>query len=122
MILAALGAGIGAVLRLAVTNYGKAHWERVAGQFLNFPLPTLFINLTGAFLLGIIYGLGLKTQTYSFLATGILGGYTTFSTLNTELLTLSDNKNWSGWLSYLILSYGLGLLLVYLGYLLGKLF
>lgn len=92
ILLAGLGASIGAMIRYAITNYGKKHWERIGKQFSNLPTPTLFINLTGALILGFIFGLGSNVFFYSLIGTGVLGGYTTFSTMNTELVEFTKVK------------------------------
>ncbi len=115
VVTAGVGAIFGAIVRYAITNYGKAHWSR------NFPYATLLINLTGAFILGFLFTLKLPIFPYAFLATGILGGYTTFSTLNTELLSKIDDKKYSIFWLYLLTSYLGGIILVYLGFLLGNL-
>jgi CrcB protein len=49
-----------------------------------FPLGTFFINITGAFLLGIVSTIGLNKSIYILLADGFLGAYTTFSTFMYE--------------------------------------
>lgn len=89
-----------------------------------FPLATFLVNGLGSFIIGVVLGYWLKTTTPSdnwrlFLATGICGGFTTFSAFAFENLTLLRN----GQYSYLILNiFGsilLSLLLVWLGALLG---
>lgn len=121
LLLAGLGASIGAMLRYAITNYGKKHWEWVGKKFSNLPIPTLFINLTGALILGFIFGIGSNVFFYAFVGTGILGGYTTFSTVNTELVELYKSKNYRGLVFYVFSSYVGGLILVFAGYYLGVL-
>lgn len=116
LLLAGLGAGVGACLRYWVTNFGKKHWQ------YNWPLPTLFINLTGAFILGIIYALKVNTLAYALIGTGILGGYTTFSTMNVELLSLFNNGVRKPFWMYFICTYLGGLVLVFAGFYLGKVF
>lgn len=91
-LLAGIGASIGAMLRYAITNYGKKHWEWIGNKFSNLPTPTLLINLTGALILGLIFGIGANTFIYALLGTGVMGGYTTFSTMNTELVELYKSK------------------------------
>lgn len=118
--LAGLGAALGALVRYQITIYGKKHWEFYQGKYLNFPLPTLVINLTGTFILGILFPLKLPLIIYSFLATGVLGGYTTFSTLNVELLSLLHEKKYQSFLFYFASSYFAGILLLFLGSILGK--
>lgn len=50
-----------------------------------------------------------------------MGGYTTFSTMNTELVELYKSKNYRGLVFYAVSSYLGGLVLVYCGYYLGNL-
>ena len=52
---------------------------------------------------------------------GVLGGYTTFSTLNVELLSHWQDRNYGVFALYALLSYGGGLILVFLGYEIGNL-
>ncbi|CCI82715.1 fluoride efflux transporter CrcB [Lactobacillus hominis] len=109
-----LGASLGAISRYAITNFGKKHFSHV------FPFATLLINLSGAFILGFLFAKQVSPVIYAFLGTGILGGYTTFSTLNTELIGQLKDKKIRRFLLYLILSYAGGLILVFAGYFLGK--
>lgn len=110
------------MLRYAITNYGKKHWEWIGKKFSNLPIPTLFINLTGAFILGFVFGIKANVFVYAIVGTGVLGGYTTFSTMNTELVELYKSRNWRGLIFYALASYLGGLILVFAGYYLGVLF
>lgn len=121
-LLAGIGASIGAMLRYAITNYGKKHWEWIGTKFSNLPTPTLFINLTGAFILGFVFGIKTNVFIYAIVGTGVLGGYTTFSTMNTELVELYKSKNYRGYIFYALSSYLGGLILVFVGYYLAILF
>jgi len=89
-----------------------------------FPLHTLIINIIGCFLIGIVFGLFDKGQTSQewklFLATGILGGFTTFSAFSIETLTLFREGYIGYALVYIFSSVFLGLLLTYLAYWLVK--
>lgn len=114
--LAGLGASIGAVLRYAVTNFVKRIWK------YNWPLPTLLINLSGALILGFVFGMKVLPTTYALVGTGILGGYTTFSTMNVELLGLMHKWNSKSFWTYFLLSYAGGLILVFAGFYLGRMF
>lgn len=59
----------------------------------NFPLGTLIINITGAFLLGIVSSVGFSENIQTLLGTGFLGAYTTFSTFMYEGFNLfHDNE------------------------------
>jgi CrcB protein len=84
-----LGAAIGGIFRLLVTQFVVAR----AGAGYGF-YATMFINVSGSFLIGIVIELAQTRANLSplwryFLATGILGGYTTFSTFSYEALSLA---------------------------------
>ena len=66
VVVAGFGAIWGALLRYGITNYGKKHWER------DFPYATLLINLTGAFLLGVVFACKLSPFIYALVGTGVL--------------------------------------------------
>lgn len=58
-----------------------------------FPFGTLIINATGSFLIMLLMGLSLEKGLISadarlFLTTGVVGGFTTYSTFNYETLRL----------------------------------
>ena len=64
-----------------------------------FPYGTLLINVAGSFLLGLLMQLSLSTQMISadmrlIIGTGILGGFTTYSTFNYETLALLHEDAW----------------------------
>ena len=110
LVTAGFGAIWGAILRYGITNYGKKHWSS------NFPYATLLLNLTGAFLFGLVFSRNFSPFVYALVGTGVLGGYTTFSTLNVELLSHWQDHNYKTFLLYALLSYGGGLILVFAGY------
>ena len=74
--------------------------QLVQGKFLStFPYGTLFVNILGCFLIGIIFGLserGNFTMLWRlFLVTGFLGGFTTFSSFSNETVALlRDGQIW----------------------------
>lgn len=110
---AGIGAIFGALIRYVITDYGKKHWGD------NFPWATLMINLSGAFLLGVFFSLHFSSLPYTLLGTGVMGGYTTFSTLNVELLNELKQKARKKFWIYGICSYLGGFGLVFLGFLIG---
>ena len=73
-----LAGALGAVARYLL---GRFIAERVQSPF---PLGTFIINISGAFLIGLLFALTTKkvlaSTTQSILATGFMGGFTTFST------------------------------------------
>ena len=89
--LVALGGAIGSVARYGV--------GAVAAQLLGtaFPWGTLLVNLTGSFLIAFVMHVALLGSSISldlriFLTTGILGGFTTYSSFNYETLALLGQR------------------------------
>ncbi|HVP60265.1 MAG TPA: fluoride efflux transporter CrcB [Myxococcaceae bacterium] len=89
--LVALGGAIGSVARYGV--------GALAAQFLgpSFPWGTLLVNLSGSFLIALVMHLALSGTAISlelriFLTTGILGGFTTYSSFNYETLALLNQR------------------------------
>ncbi len=61
-----------------------------------FPRGTILINVTGSFLIALVLELSLRTGALSpgmrlFLTTGVMGGYTTYSSFNYETLRLAED-------------------------------
>jgi CrcB protein len=84
-----IGAAIGGIFRLLVTQLVVAR----AGAGYGF-YATMFINISGSFLIGLVIEMAQTRANLSplwryFLATGVLGGYTTFSTFSYEALTFA---------------------------------
>lgn len=79
-LLVALGGAIGSVLRWgAETFLNKVTFNWVFAEF-GFAYSILIINLIGSFAIGVIAGLHRhQVRIWSFWATGVLGGFTTFS-------------------------------------------
>ncbi len=103
-----LGAAIGGVLRLVVTQL-----VILRAGVAYAPAATLFINVSGSFLIGlVIESAAVRADVSplwrSFLATGILGGYTTFSTFSFEALSLGGGGYLGLSALYLAGSVGLG--------------
>ncbi len=86
----AIGAAVGGVLRYVV---GQLFLQRFGP---GFPYGTLFINVSGSVCIGIVAQLavtrafGMTPFLRVLLATGVLGGYTTFSTFSLDALTLLE--------------------------------
>ena len=99
MINVGLGAAIGAVIRYIIT----AWWKKLK---IDWPLATLFINITGSFLLGILTkNFAGNSSVMLLFGIGLLGGYTTFSTFNVELISMIDEKRWGTFATYFSVSY-----------------
>jgi CrcB protein len=80
-----LAGGVGALARFAIDGAVAA---RAASEF---PFGTLVVNLTGALALGVIVGVALGDDAYRVVGTGLLGGYTTFSTWMFESQRLGED-------------------------------
>ncbi|UOQ58416.1 CrcB family protein [Leucobacter allii] len=78
----AVAGGLGAALRHLVDS-GLP--DRVRARF---PWGILLVNLSGSLVLGILTGLALDQRILAVLATGLLGGYTTFSTASLDTVRL----------------------------------
>jgi len=83
------GAGIGGGLRYSIGVWLAERWGT------SFPWHTFIVNISGAFLLGIVVALSTQRGLISpewrlFLGVGLLGGYTTFSTLSYESVALIE--------------------------------
>ncbi len=86
-----VGAGIGGSVR-----HGMNIWvARLLGS--HFPYHTLVINILGSLVMGLITGwfaerLGAAGHTRLFLATGVLGGFTTFSAFSLDAVLLWERS------------------------------
>lgn len=112
------GAGLGGMARYAA---GTWIMTRVGGSF---PWGTLFVNVTGSFVIGLLTALfAERYQPHPnlrlFLVTGVLGGYTTFSTFEYEVLQAVRGGQRFWGLVYLGVSVGIGYLAVALGSMIG---
>lgn len=117
-LLVILGGGIGSLLRYSIgllikTESGKG-----------FPTSTFIVNITGAFLIGLSAALAMKFKwsesTTLFVMTGILAGFTTFSSFSLEFFQLIKNNQAVMAFIYLGLSNFVGIGLCALGYYLVK--
>jgi fluoride exporter len=84
-----------------------------------FPLGTYVVNLTGGFLLGLLTGLSVTGDPLLVFGTGLLGGYTTFSTWMVEAQRLGEDGEWRLMWLYLLGSMLAGLAATGLGWLIG---
>ena len=88
VIAVAFAGGIGAGLRFLVDRavMARRHPDR-------FPLGILIVNVTGSFALGMLVGSGtalMPATLATIVGTGLLGGYTTFSTVSVETVLLAE--------------------------------
>jgi fluoride exporter len=103
----AIGGTLGCWARYAMGNLVQTVYGR------DFPYATLSINVLGSFLMGFLFIETLERLTISpavrtGILTGVLGGYTTFSTFEMESLLLVEQGEPLKALLYMALSVGLG--------------
>lgn len=116
----ALGGALGASLRYAISQW-------VIDRFApDFPWHTFVVNVTGAFLLGVLMAMAVERELIGhwgrlFLGVGVLGGYTTFSTLAFETLELVRGGAAPAAAANALGSVVLGLLAAMLGLYVGRL-
>ena len=112
----ALAGAVGALAR---------YWIGLAAGPVMFPWPTLFINVSGAFLLGVLltiaparhWSLDVSTP----LAVGFLGAFTTFSTFSWETSILGRVEHrWLAATVYVVVSVGAGVAAAWAGHLVGR--
>ena len=92
VLLVALGGAAGAVFRYGIVKAAQP----IGGAF---PFGIFVVNLSGAFLLGLVFTYLLERTTVSdelrlALTVGVLGAYTTFSTFSLDTIHLVQNGNW----------------------------
>jgi fluoride exporter len=112
ILLIALGGSVGAIGRFIVANAVK----RFSSS--RFPKATLLINGFGSLLLGILVGRGAEENVMFFFGIGVCGAFTTFSTLNWEVLRLLQENIKMG-LFYFFASYLTGIVFGAAGYAMG---
>src|SRR5215212_1458915 len=93
------GGAVGTGARYLV-NLGAARWLG-----FGFPWGTAAVNLTGSFLLAVVVDLAtrgaLAPEWRAVLATGVLGGFTTYSSFNHELVAGFERGAWLWSAAYL---------------------
>ena len=94
---------------------------------LSFPYGTLTINISGSLLIGIIFGIAEKSDLLSpearlFLITGVLGGFTTFSTFTLDVMTLLRDSQYLYSFLYISVSLAGGIAATFSGFMASKLF
>ncbi|SFJ28944.1 CrcB protein [Halobacillus dabanensis] len=115
---------------VGIGGFFGASLRYLVGIFLSepdrwFPYSTLFVNLTGSFILSwftieIIEKYSLSSKWKAALGTGLVGSYTTFSTLSMDAVHLYERGDLLLSLSYIILIIFGGFFLSWLGHFVGE--
>jgi CrcB protein len=95
ILLVAFGGALGSVARYLMAS----RIQTATGW--NFPLGTVLVNILGCFLIGILYVLLVarpdpKHELRALLITGVMGGFTTFSSFSLETVTMAMNGDYTG--------------------------
>lgn len=119
LLIAGTGGFIGTVMRYLI----QVNIEKIMGS--TFPLGTFLINITGSLIIGIVYGIAEKGNLMGpewrlFLAVGLCGGFTTFSSFSADTMNLLKDNSLFQMLFYTGGSVLFGLLAVYMGVILTR--
>ena len=110
-LLVGAGGAIGSMLRFAISL--------ITTDKL-FPYTTFIVNILGSLVIGVLFGLIMKNNLsnngWRFMATGLCGGFTTFSALSLEGLELIQAQRYYIFLLYFLLSVTVGIGAAFLGY------
>ncbi|MCA1927465.1 MAG: fluoride efflux transporter CrcB [Calditerrivibrio sp.] len=115
-----LGGFLGAVSRYFASKYVNAFFgDRI-------PLGTVFVNITGSFILGFLYVLSIEKLSISddlrlFIGVGFLGAYTTFSTFSVEFVNLLSDGSYLSAGLYWIFNVIFSIIFAFLGIYLARL-
>ncbi len=118
ILIVGFGGFIGAILRMFAIN--------LVNKFLphSISFGTLFVNVFGSFIIGLLFSYaqnkGLSPLLKSFISTGFLGAFTTFSTFSYENLMLLQSGNYLNFALNILLNVTLCLLAVWLGFIMFK--
>jgi fluoride exporter len=109
-----VGGGLGALLRYFLASALQPAW------WPGFPFGIFIVNITGGLAMGVITELAaLKLQMTpemrAFLTTGVLGGYTTFSTFSLDSALLMERGAYVQALTYIVGSVVLSILALFAG-------
>lgn len=112
--LVGIGGLIGSVARYLIAVFLAGNVNSI------FPLTTLIVNITGCFLIGVVFALADRGNVLSpewriFLTTGFCGGFTTFSTFSYESLKLIQDGEYFYVGIYVLVSVVIGLAATYFG-------
>lgn len=113
IILVGIGGFAGSVCRYLISLYTIKTMDGA------IPYGTLFVNLTGSLLIGLIAGLFARSNYQSLqliLITGFCGGFTTFSTFSLEGLKMLETSRYLLYAGYVGISIVGGLALCFLGF------
>ena len=108
-----LGGGVGAALRHGVNRLSLAYFGP------GFPYGTMVVNVAGSLAMGVLAGLflarGSSQEWRLFLATGVLGGFTTFSAFSLDAVALWQRGDSLAFAAYVAGSVALSIAGLFIG-------
>lgn len=114
----AIGGALGSALRFII-SYNVADYK-----FFNVAVGTLLVNLSGSFLIGLLFPLVTKIVSTEllrfFLLSGVLGGYTTFSAFSFENMQLLKTGNYVAMIFNILVQSFMGVVLAFVGFFLAE--
>ena len=121
LVIVGIGGFIGTVLRFLTSLYFQAN------SMSHFPWATFTVNIAGSFLIGLFYGISEKgnlmpSDVRLFLTVGLCGGFTTFSSISNDAFIMLQGREWMRFSLYTTMSFLFGLIAIYMGRTLIKLF
>lgn len=109
LIIVGAGGAIGSMMR---------YWLSRIPPVRDIPAGTLAVNVIGSFAISLLAFDHISSQEYVFLCTGVLGGFTTFSTFSFETFRLLEDKEYYAAIANILLNVGGSLAGVFIGYML----
>ena len=121
LLLVAIGGALGASLR----HLSGTAALRIMGA--GFPWGTLFVNVLGSLVMGLFIAwmtkrTGASNEMRLFVATGILGGFTTFSAFSLDVVNMVERGAMAGAFGYIAASVIISLSAVFIGLWFGRTF
>ena len=114
VLMVALGGAVGSLIRYFVAGTIQPAWWQ------GFPFGIFVVNITGGLIMGLITGLvalklNMTPEMRAFLTTGVLGGYTTFSTFSLDSAMLMERGAYAQAGAYIVGSVVLSILALFGG-------
>ncbi len=113
LLLIGTGSFIGGVSRYLLSQFIQNK------SLTTFPFGTLSVNIIGCLLIGVVYGIAdkgnMSPEMRLFFATGLLGGFTTFSAFSNDTVALIHSGQYNYAITYILSSVVIGLVATFLG-------
>ncbi|MFD0770785.1 fluoride efflux transporter CrcB [Bacillus sp. CGMCC 1.60114] len=113
ILLVGIGGFFGAITRFFISTVAKEKYGNA------FPYGTFFINIIGSFLLGMLFGAEVAKMWILLCGTGFMGGFTTFSTYQLEMIQLIHKREGQKALLYFVMSNVIGIGCAFAGFYIG---